>query len=127
MPGTRVVYTAEHLSLAILEYTVHFSPRTQPTDIMLAVAEIPEDVSRIKLATSELPKDWFVDPAPESLGEFGTKFVLEAKAAVLIVPSAIAPVEHNWLLNPAHPDFHRIKLGRAEPFRFDPRLLPARS
>jgi len=94
---------------------------------MLAVAEIPDNVSHIELAPRGLPKDWFVDPAPELLGDIGTQFVLEAKAAVLIVPSAIAPVEHNWLVNPAHPDFHRMKLHRAEPFRFDPRLLPVRS
>jgi RES domain-containing protein len=125
-PGTRIVYTAEHLSLAILEYTVHFSPRTQPPDIRLAIAEIPDDVSRLQFAVKDLPKNWFVDPAPESLGSIGTEFVQEAKAAILIVPSALSPVEHNWLLNPVHPDFARIRLGKAEPFRFDRRLLAKR-
>jgi hypothetical protein len=32
------------------------------------------------------------------------------------------PRERNYLLNPAHPDFARIKRGAIEPFSLDPRL-----
>jgi hypothetical protein len=28
----------------------------------------------------------------------------------------------NYLLNPLHPHFKRIRIGRPEPFSFDPRL-----
>ena len=41
---------------------------------------------------------------------------------VLEVRSAIIPEEPNYLLNPRHPKFDRIKIGKAEPFAFDPRL-----
>jgi hypothetical protein len=47
-PGTRVVYTPEHLSLAMLEYLVHLDADQPPIDIMLAKADVPEDVSRIE-------------------------------------------------------------------------------
>jgi len=30
--------------------------------------------------------------------------------------------EYNYLLNPAHPDFKKIKLLRTEAFKFDPRI-----
>jgi hypothetical protein len=33
------------------------------------------------------------------------------------------PHESNYLLNPAHPDFKKITLGKPELFSFDPRLL----
>jgi RES domain-containing protein len=42
---------------------------------------------------------------------------------VLAVPSAIVPRETNYLLNPAHPDFRRLRIGRPEPFSLDPRML----
>jgi len=36
--------------------------------------------------------------------------------------TAIIPQELNYLLNPFHPHFKRIQIGRPEPFSFDPRL-----
>lgn len=121
--GTRMAYTAEHLSLAMLEYMVHLDPGNPPSDLVLARAEVPETVSRIHVAPSELPRDWRSYPPPETLAGIGARFISEAKAAALAVPSALAPVEHNWLLNPAHPEFHQIKILATETFQYDPRLL----
>jgi RES domain-containing protein len=42
---------------------------------------------------------------------------------VLALPSVIIPGELNYLLNPAHPDFKRITVGKPEKFNFDPRLI----
>jgi RES domain-containing protein len=44
------------------------------------------------------------------------------QAAVLRVPSALEPGSHNFLLNPLHPDFNRIRIGRPQRFPFDSRL-----
>ena len=44
------------------------------------------------------------------------------KFAVLAVPSVIIPQDFNYLLNPLHPAFKRMRLGRPEPFYFDPRV-----
>jgi RES domain-containing protein len=48
--------------------------------------------------------------------------VKEARSAVLEVPSVIVQFEPNYLINPGHPDFKRIKIGKPVPFAFDPRL-----
>ena len=124
-PGTRLVYTAEQLSLAMIEYLVHINPGQPPKDLMLAKAEIPDDVSRVQIRIKHLPPEWRRYPAPAILAKLGASFVQEAKAAVFIVPSALAVSENNWLLNPAHPDFHRIRIHVAEQFQFDPRLIRA--
>jgi RES domain-containing protein len=42
---------------------------------------------------------------------------------VLAWPSVIVSGEPNFLLNPAHPDFKKITIGKPERFMFDPRLL----
>jgi RES domain-containing protein len=47
----------------------------------------------------------------------------DRRSAILIVPSALTPSERNWLLNPQHPEFSKIRLGSAEPFEYDPRCF----
>jgi len=42
---------------------------------------------------------------------------------VLSVPSVIVEHERNYLLNPLHENFKRIKLSPPKPFRFDFRLV----
>ena len=122
-PGTRIVYTAEHLSLAMLEYLVHLDPDHPPEDLVLARAQVPDDLLKVQLRANELPGGWQEYPAPESLADIGEKFVHDARAAIMILPSVVAPTENNWLLNPRHPDFPKIELERTEPFHYDPRLL----
>ncbi len=40
-PGTRLTYTSEHQSLAMLEYFVHLDPEDAPDDLVLAMADVP--------------------------------------------------------------------------------------
>jgi RES domain-containing protein len=41
---------------------------------------------------------------------------------VLKLPSAVVPEEFNYVLNPAHPDFGKISIGKPRVFKADPRL-----
>lgn len=41
---------------------------------------------------------------------------------MLRVPSVVVPEQANYLLNPAHPDFGRIRIGTATALVIDPRL-----
>jgi RES domain-containing protein len=41
----------------------------------------------------------------------------------LAVPSVIVPEELNYVLNPEHPTFTRLRVGRPMPFFLDPRPL----
>ena len=66
-PGTRIAYTAEHLSLAMIEYLVHLDPNHPPKDLMLARARVPEALPKLQLRADELPSGWQDYPAPESL------------------------------------------------------------
>jgi len=44
------------------------------------------------------------------------------KTVALRVPSVIIPEEYNYIINPAHPDFKKLRISRPEPFSFDPRM-----
>jgi RES domain-containing protein len=41
----------------------------------------------------------------------------------MLVPSAVLPAERNILINPAHPDFGRIEVGKPENHALDQRLF----
>lgn len=120
--GTRMVYTSGTLSLAALEILVHAEPALLPSDLVAVSADIPASVSIELLEESRLPADWRLLPAPEALAGLGGDWIASARAAVLSVPSAIVPPERNYLLNPAHTDFGKIRRGTPEPFSLDPRL-----
>ena len=121
--GTRIAYTAEHLSLAMVEYFIHIDSDNPPTDLVIATAQIPDTVSRTAISPRQLPATWRRSPSPPELTEFGDRFVREGRVAMLIVPSALAPAESNWLINPRHPEFLRIRAGGVEPFEYDQRFF----
>jgi RES domain-containing protein len=122
LKGRRMVYTSSSLSLAALELFVHLEPNVIPDDLHAVSATIPEDASREAIAVRSLPKDWRDYPAPSELQEIGSRWLEEQRSLILMVPSAINPVESNCLLNPAHPEANRITDIHSQPFHFDPRM-----
>jgi RES domain-containing protein len=126
-PGTRLVYTSEHQSLAMLEYFVHVDADDPPPELVLASAEIPSVISREEITIENLPGNWRETPAPAALAGFGDDFVRCGAHAILVVPSALSPAEKNWLLNPAHADFRKVSTFASEPLTYDNRLLQRRS
>ena len=122
-PGTRLVYTSEHQSLAMLEYFVHLDPEDAPDDLVLAPADVPHNLLRQQIQAREMPPRWRETPAPPELAQIGDAFVKKAETCLLLVPSALAVNENNWLINPTHPEFRKIALHEPEPLRYDPRMF----
>lgn len=125
-PGLPVVYCSESLSLACLEMLVHADPEDLPSDLVAIPAEIPASVKTQRLEMETLPTNWREYPAPRALSAIGENWFKAREYAVLSAPSAVIPVERNYLLNPLHPDFHSIVVQRPAPFIFDHRLWRAR-
>lgn len=119
--GVSVVYAAESISLAALELLVNLGSEEIPDDLVTTVLDIPEEFVE-RLDPQDLPGDWRATPAPAALQALGDEWIRRGNNAVLSVPSAVVPTERNYALNPAHPDFGRIRPGKPEAFRFDPRL-----
>jgi RES domain-containing protein len=107
----------------MIEYFVHLDRDDPPPDLVVATADAPDDVSRTKISHAALPKTWRETPAPVELVAIGDRFAQSKRDAILIVPSALAPDESNWLLNPDHPDFKRIRFRPPEPFAYDARFF----
>lgn len=124
--GTRLAYTSEHQSLAMLEYFVHLDSDNAPADLVLVTADIPDDLPKERIVAGKRPSLWRRSPAPPELARIGDEFVEKASRCILIVPSAVAPHENNWLLNPQHSDFRRVVASGLEPLNYDPRMFAAR-
>ena len=75
-----------------------------------------------KLNTTDLPDDWAAEPPNDSTKEIGSTWATKADTAVLRVPSVLVPKSWNYLLNPAHRDFKKIRITGPIPFVFDARL-----
>jgi RES domain-containing protein len=119
--GTAIVYTAQSQSLAALEMLVHLDSSELLEKYVLLGADFDQSLIR-SIEPSALPRNWRSDPAPASLRSIGDDWILAGTSVVLRVPSALVPEENNYLLNPGHRDFARVRVGKPVAFRFDPRL-----
>ncbi len=121
-PGTRMVYTASSISLAVLEVLVHLQEARLLSSYSLVATRFDDGLIE-RLDHSRLPDGWRAYPAPPELQQIGDEWVKSLRSAVLEIPSVIVQRESNYLLNPAHPDFPSMSIGEPEPFTFDERLV----
>jgi RES domain-containing protein len=120
--GKPVVYTSATLSLASLEVLVHVTEEDWPDDLCAVPAEVAPDMKIQEVKREQLPSGWRRFPAPVTLRRFGDNWLESGETAVLAVPSAVIPIEKNYLLNPSHPEMKQIKIGALQRFGFDLRL-----
>jgi RES domain-containing protein len=127
IPGIRVGYASEHQSLAKLEYFVHLDKDDPPGDLVLAVGQVPDDVTRERVEARHPPANWRESAAPPDLARIGDEFAQRGERCLLLVPSVLAPDENNCLINPEHRDYKRIAVRGMEPLELDPRMFGKRS
>jgi RES domain-containing protein len=128
-PGVPVVYTATHLSLALLEQLVHLNPERLPTAIRAFAIDLPEDASVERAEVSPDPRD------AEACRQHGDAWAASRRSAALIVPSVLVPArlepggvgtdERNVLLNPQHGSAAQWRVVETA-FRVDARLKRTR-
>jgi len=123
--GVRAVYASGTLTLALLEILVHIDPAGRVPKLVAIPIQFPATLVKSEpSAASQKLKAGIVRPIGETR-RAGDDWIRSARQPALRIPSAIIPLEHNYLLNPEHPGFSRLKIGPAEPFTFDPRLRSA--
>lgn len=122
-PGNPVIYSSGSRSLAVLEYLVHTPMALAPDDLSIAEIHISGTVTRESISPEDLPPDWRICPALESLAEIGTKWIKSKSGLLFNVPSAVVEKEYNTLINPLHPDMSKVSFVSVEPFHFDSRFF----
>ncbi len=119
--GMPMVYAAATQSLATLELLVQDNKLL--AHYVMIPAMIPGRLKIEHVEPADLPEDWRTTDSREQLREIGADWVRRGSSAVLAVPSAVIPSETNYLLNPMHPSFGKIRAGEPQAFAMDLRLL----
>lgn len=120
--GTAAVYLADSLALAVLEVLVNAHPEELGSPYVYFHVDIPSSVAIEEVDIRKFPHTWNHPRSHTATRTFGSQWVEENRSAVLRVPSAIAPESINYILNPRHPHYPRIKVSKPMPYRFDSRL-----
>src|SRR5688572_28177472 len=123
-PGQGVVYASGTKSLALLEILVHLDVGT-PLPRLVAFAFTVDDRLVERVRTADLPRQWRTSHGLAALQRISDNWLTAGRSLALAVPSVVVPEEWNYVLNPLHPAFARLKPGRAVPFLLDPRLARA--
>ncbi len=117
-----MVYFAGSLSGATLEILVHTDDYgTIDGNFSYIPVGIPETCVD-SLDKSLLPPAWNSPVIIAATQTLGDEWISSSSSAILRVPSAITQGEYNFLGNPAHPDFSKLKIGPACEFKLDARL-----
>lgn len=120
--GVYITYTGASRALSSLEMLVHLGGEEIKNQFKVTVIDIPDDIV-IEKANSFYNDDWTEFENFYQSQEVGDEWAKSLRTAVLRVPSAIIKKEYNYLINPQHSDFHKIKIKEIENFHFDLRLI----
>lgn len=104
-PTSPMIYTSRHFSTALLEKLVRGSGSLPPNQHYVEI-EIPRGASYEVFSQPSLP-GWDEMP-PDKSRAFGDAWCQERRSLVLIVPSVVARIDENVLINPEHPEFKDI-------------------
>lgn len=108
-PGTRLLYTAGSLSLAVLEMLVHLNDEEILLSYSYAEAKFDDKYIIAVEDFQKLPENRTASPAPPpEIQRIGDDWVRSGASAVLRVPTSLLPVEYNYLINIEHPDFRKV-------------------
>ncbi len=113
--GTRMLYAAESIAVAKGEISRRTPLNLLPPGFEILSIEIP-DASVWE--PNELPQNWDQVPAGKGTKTFGDDFVASQKALVMRVPSVYDKGSFNYLINPQHPDFAKVKIVSVEKLYF---------
>ena len=118
--GQEVIYASEYYSTALLEVRAYNS--SQPVNQRYVEITFQPDVSCEVLDPATL-RDWDA-PQSRTAQVFGSLWIAEVRSAILVVPSVIARIDRNILLNPRHADADRAwNVGEELPVTWDDRLF----
>lgn len=125
-PGLPAIYTSSSIALCTVEVTVHLPLGILPEDFVVISIFLPEQNNAGNSTISTLPKlpaNWRSYPFPKETQQAGDAFLRGNKTLALQVPSAAVNDEHNYIINPFHPDAHLLRIEEIRPYEFDQRLF----
>lgn len=118
--GLPLLYTSQFISLSILESLVHLKKSEIPPTQYLLHIEVPDENDVVEISYKKIRTNWHQEP--EYTQWLGDQFLQNNQRLMLKVPSAIVPEESNFLLNPLHLRFKKVRIISSELLELDKRL-----
>jgi len=118
----KMIYTASSRSLACLENVVHRNYIGLSENFKVLTIDCLDTIQIAAIRPAELPENWTDFGQMHITQQIGEKWIRQNESAILQVPSSIVEAEVNYLLNPAHSDFKKIRIIANQTFTFDKRL-----
>jgi RES domain-containing protein len=118
--GDRVIYASEYYSTAMLEKLVHWNGNLPPNQHFVEIT-LPAGLS-YEVVTADIVPNWH-QPAGDAARRFGNAWYAAQRSLVLLVPSVVARIERNLVINALHPEFARITVSLETPVWWDDRLF----
>ncbi|UAM96881.1 RES family NAD+ phosphorylase [Polaribacter litorisediminis] len=121
--GTEIIYTAESRALAMAEVAVHLTIATLPKDFVMLTIDVPDEIAIKKIDLKDLNENWNAMLPNSKTKKIGDLFIDTLEFCVLKVPSAVVKDDFNYLINPYHKQFKKIKIVDVTDFPFDKRMF----
>lgn len=118
--GLRIVYLAEHLSLAALEVIVHAGTYEDLSEYRAFRARF--DDALLEVLEQPRPPGWDAIEPGRTSQDIGARWAARQQTPLLRVPSVVIQHEHNYLLHVDDPRWTEVSIEGPRPFAFDPRL-----
>jgi RES domain-containing protein len=119
--GVPVLYTSQYISLSVLEMLVNTNFKDYTIALDLMYIKFPDEVTAATIELNHLKSNWKDDF--DYTRYIGDEFFKQQESLILKVPSAVIHEEFNYLANPLHADFKKIKLVKTKSFWPDERLF----
>ena len=121
-PGRAVIYGSLSYACCMLELLAHANIGRVPGGHRFVSADVPEHLPVVRFDDAALPQGW--DSEGLSIARaFGDQWLREGRSAVMLVPSVVARLEWNVVINPAHADAQHIRVSDTRPVVWDQRLF----
>lgn len=117
-PGHHMSFASSTVTLAMLEYLFHVDWRDTVGDELVLVSASLDDAYISDLHLRDLPEEWRHVPPSNATRRLGDDWLSSVQSVALSVPSVVAPIERNYLINPLHLHFDRLVVGGIAPFSF---------
>ncbi len=124
--GRPVIYGSASYACAMLEVLAHAGIGRLPKEHRFVAVDVPADVPLERHPPEALPAGWDLEDCVAAR-HFGDRWLEEGRTAILVVPSVVARVEWNVLVNPRHPAAQRLKPSAPLPVMWDARLFSTRT
>jgi len=121
--GVEMIYTAESRALAMAEVLVHLPLNLLPKDYKMLCIDVPKPIEICVFNPPDIAS-FFENPLSYTKSQsVGDEFIRLKTYCVLKVPSAVVYGDYNYLINPFHKDFKKIRVVSVHDFPIDERLI----